>query len=243
MLGIVGTAAVLRSRAPARAAESDVEAGIGSRTVSTPVGKGGFVGATGEALTVISRCPRSGRAQAQQVHAATAMMAGGSDTKTAINGFGRIGRNVLRCWLGRKDKPFDIVAINAGSMDPKTTRHLLMHDTVLGNLKNDVVITNDGLTIDGKAIKLLTGRDPAAIPWKDLDVEVIIESTGAFNSLDGGSKHIEADAKKVVLTAPGKNCPTYVVGVNEGDYDAANDTVVSNASCTTNGMASVRPAP
>merc|ERR1712115_322841 len=94
-------------------------------------------------------------------------------------------------------------------------------------------------TIDGKAIKLLTGRDPAAMPWKDLDVEVIIESTGAFNSLEGGSKHIEAGAKKVVLTAPGKECPTYVVGVNEGDYDAANDTVVSNASCTTNGMASV----
>merc|ERR1719443_215767 len=239
MLGIVGTAAVLRSRAPARAAESDVEAGLSSQTVSIPVGKGGFVGMSGEALTVLSRCPRSGRVQAQQVHAATTMMAAGSDTKAAINGFGRIGRNVLRCWLGRKDKPFDIVAINAGSMDAKTTRHLLMHDTVLGNLKNDVKITDDGLTIDGKAIKLLTGRDPAAIPWKDLDVEVIIESTGAFNSLDGGSKHIEAGAKKVVLTAPGKNCPTYVVGVNEGDYGAANDTVVSNASCTTNGMASV----
>merc|ERR1712167_270564 len=142
-------------------------------------------------------------------------------------------------WLGRKDKPFDIMGINAGSMYPKTTRHLLMQDAVLGNLKNDVKITDDGLSIDGKAIKLLTGRDPAAMPWKDLDVEVIIESTGAFNSLDGGSKHIEAGAKKVVLTAPGKNCPTYVVGVNEGDYDAENDTVVSNASCTTNGMSSV----
>merc|ERR1712118_71728 len=115
-------------------------------------------------------------------------------------------------------------------MDPKTTRHLLMHDTVLGNLKNDVVITDDGLSIDGKPIKLLTGRDPAAMPWTDLDVEVVIESTGAFNSLEGGSKHIEAGAKKVVLTAPGKNCPTYVVGVNEGDYDAEKDTVVSNAS-------------
>merc|ERR1711982_121158 len=109
-----------------------------------------------------------------------------------------------------------------------------------GNLKNDVVITDDGLSIDGKPIKLLTGRDPAAMPWKDLGVEVVIESTGAFNSLDGGSKHIEAGAQKVVLTAPGKNCPTYVVGVNEGDYDPENDKVVSNASCTTNGMASVR---
>merc|ERR1711981_1338269 len=157
----------------------------------------------------------------------------------AINGFGRIGRNVLRCWLKRETKPFDIVAINAGSMSPQTTAHLLKYDTVLGTLKADVTYTDDALTIDGKVIKLLSGRDPAAMPWKELGVEVIIESTGAFNSLEGGSKHLEAGAKKVILTAPGKNCPTYVVGVNEGDYDAANDTVVSNASCTTNGMASV----
>merc|ERR1712014_94255 len=87
--------------------------------------------------------------------------------------------------------------------------------------------------------KVVNGRDPAAMPWKDMDVEIIIESTGAFNSLDGGAKHLEAGAKKVVLTAPGKNCPTYVVGVNEGDYNPESDTVVSNASCTTNGMASV----
>merc|ERR1711939_611524 len=195
-------------------------------------------GSSSDGFTVVSRCPRTGAAKAEQVSAATAMAAG-SDVKTAINGFGRIGRNVLRCWLKRETKPFDIVAINAGSMSPQTTAHLLKYDTVLGTLQADVSYTDDTLTIDGKEIKLLTGRDPAAMPWKDLDVEVIIESTGAFNSLDGGSKHIEAGAKKVVLTAPGKNCPTYVVGVNEGDYDAANDTVVSNASCTTNGMASV----
>jgi len=238
MLGVAVTAALSRSRTLVRA-EVDAEAGIGSTVTSVPVGKGGFVGGNAEAFTVLSRCPTSGRVQAQQVQAGVTAMAAGPSTKVAINGFGRIGRNVLRCWLGRKDKPFDIVAINAGSMDAKTTRHLLMHDTVLGNLKNDVVITDDGLSIDGKPIKLLTGRDPAAMPWTDLDVEVVIESTGAFNSLEGGSKHIEAGAKKVVLTAPGKNCPTYVVGVNEGDYDAAKDTVVSNASCTTNGMASV----
>merc|ERR1712046_392416 len=166
-------------------------------------------------------------------------MAAGPSTKVAINGFGRIGRNVLRCWLGRKDKPFDIVAINAGSMDAKTTRHLLMHDTVLGNLKNDVVITEDSITCGDKTFKVVSGRDPAAMPWKELGVEVIIESTGAFNSLEGGSKHLEGGAKKVVLTAPGKNCPTYVVGVNEGDYNPEEDVVVSNASCTTNGMASV----
>merc|ERR1712170_316765 len=112
-------------------------------------------------------------------------------------------------------------------------------DTVLGTLQADVSFTDEAIAVDGKEFKVVSGRDPAAMPWKDLDVEVIIESTGAFNSLEGGSKHIEAGAKKVVLTAPGKNCPTYVVGVNEGDYDAENDTVVSNASCTTNGMASV----
>merc|ERR1711988_764685 len=106
-------------------------------------------------------------------------------------------------------------------------------------LKAEVSYTDDSLTIDGKVIKLLSGRDPAALPWKDLGVEMVIESTGAFNSLDGGSKHLEAGAKKVILTAPGKNCPTYVVGVNEEKYDAENDTVISNASCTTNGMSSV----
>jgi len=203
-----------------------------------PIGKGGFVGSTAEDFTVISRCPRTGGARAEQVRS-TITLSAGADTKAAINGFGRIGRNVLRCWLGREQKGFDIVAINAGSMSPKVTAHLLKYDTVLGTLKADVTYTDDSLVIDGKVIKLLTGRDPAAMPWKDLDVEVIIESTGAFNSLEGGSKHLEAGAKKVVLTAPGKNCPTYVVGVNEGDYNPESDTVVSNASCTTNGMASV----
>merc|ERR1712099_165673 len=120
-----------------------------------------------------------------------------------------------------------------------TAAHLLKYDTVLGTLKADVSFTDEAITVDGKVFKVVSGRDPAAMPWKDLDVEVIIESTGAFNSLEGGSKHLDAGAKKVVLTAPGKNCPTYVVGVNEGDYDPENDVVVSNASCTTNGMASV----
>jgi glyceraldehyde-3-phosphate dehydrogenase type I len=166
-------------------------------------------------------------------------MAAGAASKAAINGFGRIGRNVLRCWLGRETKPFDIVAINVGSMGSKTAAHLLKYDTVLGTLKADVSCTDDSITVDGKVFKVVSGRDPAAMPWKELDVEIVIESTGAFNSLEGGSKHLEAGAKKVVLTAPGKECPTYVVGVNEDQYDAANDTVVSNASCTTNGMASV----
>merc|ERR1719437_561 len=226
-----------KGRAPARA-QADTKAGMAGSEVTVPVGKGGFVGATNDALTVISRCPQTGRAREQQVRATTAMAAG-SSTKTAINGFGRIGRNVLRCWLKREDKPFDIVAINVGSMGAKTAAHLLKYDTVLGTLKADVSFTDDAITVDGKVFKVVTGRDPAAMPWKDLDVEVIIESTGAFNSLEGGSKHLDAGAKKVVLTAPGKDCPTYVVGVNEEDYNAEKDVVVSNASCTTNGMASV----
>merc|ERR1719229_91887 len=236
-VGIMGVASYAKGRAPVRA-RADREAGLAGREVTMPVGKGGFVGATNEALTVITRCPQTGRARAQQVRMATAMAAG-SGTKTAINGFGRIGRNVLRCWLLREDKPFDIVAINVGSMGAKTAAHLLKYDTVLGTLKMDVCHTEDTITVGDKTFAVVNGRDPAAMPWKDMNVEVIIESTGAFNSLDGGSKHLDAGAKKVVLTAPGKNCPTYVVGVNEEDYDAANDTVVSNASCTTNGMASV----
>jgi len=235
--GILGAAAHARARAPAKT-QGEAEAGVSSRQVTVAVGKSGFVGATADALTVLSRCPHTGRARAQQVSAGTAMAAG-ADSKAAVNGFGRIGRNVLRCWLKRETKPFDIVAINIGSMGPKTAAHLLKYDTVLGTLQADVSFTDDTITVDSKSFKVVTGRDPTAMPWKDLGVEIIIESTGAFNSLEGGSKHLEAGAKKVVLTAPGKNCPTYVVGVNEGDYDAANDTVVSNASCTTNGMASV----
>jgi len=234
-IGVMGAATYARGRVSARA---EAEAGVSAREMTVPIGKGGFIGATGEALTVITRCPQTGRARAQQVRAATAMSAG-ADTKIAINGFGRIGRNVLRCWLKRETKPFDIVAINTGSMGAKVAAHLLKYDTVLGTLQAEVSHTEDTITVDGKVFQCVTGRDPAAMGWDKMGVEVVIESTGAFNSLEGGGKHLDAGAKKVVLTAPGKNCPTYVVGVNEGDYDAANDTVVSNASCTTNGMSSV----
>merc|ERR1712072_406657 len=203
----------------------------------TPIGKSGFVGASGDGLTVISRCPRTGRAQAEQL--SVTAMAAGSSTKAAINGFGRIGRNVLRCWLKREKKPFDLIALNVGSMGAKTAAHLLKYDTVLGTLPMDVSFDDESITVGPHKLTLVFGREPEKMPWGDLGVEVVIESTGAFNSLDGGSKHLEGGAKKVVLTAPGKNCPTYVVGVNEGDYDPANDTVISNASCTTNGMASV----
>jgi len=234
-IGVMGAATYAKGRASVHA---EAEAGLSAREMTVPIGKGGFIGATGEALTVITRCPQTGRARAQQVRAATAMAAG-ADTKVAINGFGRIGRNVLRCWLKRETKPFDIVAINTGSMGAKVAAHLLKYDTVLGTLQAEVSHTEETITVDGKVLQCVTGRDPAAMGWDKMGVEVVIESTGAFNSLEGGGKHLEAGAKKVVLTAPGKNCPTYVVGVNEGDYDAANDTVVSNASCTTNGMSSV----
>lgn len=230
-VGLMGAAVAARSK-QARVDSLDV----GGSTV--PIGRGGFVGSTGESLTVLSRCSRTGGVHAEHIRAGTALSAAGH-AKVAINGFGRIGRNVLRSWLAREDKNFDVVAINAGSMSPETTAHLLKYDTVLGTLKAEVSHTEDALLIDGKVIRLLSGRDPAAMPWKDLGVEVVIESTGAFNSMEGGAKHLEAGAKKVVLTAPGKNCPTYVVGVNEGDYNPESDTVISNASCTTNGMASV----
>merc|ERR1719337_67050 len=232
----MGASALGRGKTQAKA-EAKEEAGLSSRQVITPVGKSGFVGASGEGLTVISRCPRTGRAQAEQL--SVTAMAAGSDVKTAINGFGRIGRNVLRCWLKREKKPFDLIALNVGSMGAKTAAHLLKYDTVLGTLPMDVSFDEESITVGPHKLKLVFGREPEKMPWGDLGVEVVIESTGAFNSLDGGSKHLEGGAKKVVLTAPGKNCPTYVVGVNEGDYDPANDTVISNASCTTNGMASV----
>merc|ERR1719284_680639 len=164
----MGVASHGRGRTLAKS-EADEEAGLSARKVVTPVGKSGFVGSSGDGLTVISRCPRTGRAQAEQLSAATAMAAG-SDVKTAINGFGRIGRNVLRCWLKRETKPFDIVAINVGSMGAKTAAHLLKYDTVLGTLKADVSFTDEAITVDGKSFKVVNGRDPTTMPWKDMNV-------------------------------------------------------------------------
>merc|ERR1719392_326063 len=123
-------------------------------------------------MTVISACPKTGRAREQQVHA-TALGAG-ADTKVSIFGFGRIGRNVLRCWLKRETKPFDLVAINVGSMGAKVAAHLLKYDTVLGTLDADVSFTDDEITVDGKSFAVVSGRDPAAMPWGDMGVEVII---------------------------------------------------------------------
>merc|ERR1719316_1798961 len=158
--------------------------------------------------------------------------------KVAINGFGRIGRNFLRCLHGRETTDMEVVAVN-DSGGVKQASHLLKYDSTLGTFDADVQIVDDTtISVDGKPIKVVSGRDPAALPWKDLGIDLVIEGTGVFLTKEGAGKHIEAGAKKVLITAPGKgdDVPTYVVGVNAGDLKA-DDTVVSNASCTTNCLA------
>jgi len=157
--------------------------------------------------------------------------------KVAINGFGRIGRNYLRAASGCND--VDIVAIN-DLTDAKTLAHLLKYDSVHGIFDGTVEAKDDAIVVNGKSIKVLKERDPASLPWKELGVEIAIESTGLFTSQDTAMKHVEAGAKKVLISAPGKNVDlTICMGVNEGDYDPAKHTVISNASCTTNCLAPV----
>ena len=161
--------------------------------------------------------------------------------KVAINGFGRIGRNFLRCLHGREATNLEVVAINGGSGGIKSAAHLLKYDSVLGTFEADVKVTGeDTITVDGKEIKVVNGRDPATMPWGELGVDIVIEGTGVFLDAPGAGKHLQAGAKKVVITAPTKDksgaVPTYVVGVNEGEYDGSAD-IVSNASCTTNCLA------
>ncbi len=160
--------------------------------------------------------------------------------RVAINGFGRIGRNFLRCWLTRSNSQLEVVAINDTS-DPKTNSHLLKYDSMLGRLDADISYTDDTLVVNGKTIKCYSDRNPNNLPWAAWDIDLIIESTGVFVSAEGASRHIEAGAKKVLITAPGKgsNIGTYVMGVNDGDYSHDQYDVVSNASCTTNCLAPV----
>ncbi|MDX2243372.1 MAG: type I glyceraldehyde-3-phosphate dehydrogenase [Leptolyngbyaceae cyanobacterium bins.302] len=161
--------------------------------------------------------------------------------RVAINGFGRIGRNFARCWLGRTDSQIDLVAINDTS-DPRTNAHLLRYDSMLGKLGDDVEISADdnSITINGKVIKCTSDRNPENLPWKEWNIDLIIESTGVFVSKEGATKHINAGAKKVLITAPGKNDDgTFVVGVNHQDYDHSKHNIISNASCTTNCLAPV----
>ncbi|MFB2881178.1 type I glyceraldehyde-3-phosphate dehydrogenase [Floridanema aerugineum] len=159
--------------------------------------------------------------------------------RVAINGFGRIGRNFLRCWAGRENSHFEVVAINDTS-DPKTNAHLLKYDTMLGTFAADVSADDNSIILNGKTIKCVSDRNPENLPWKDWDIDLIIESTGVFTSREGASKHLNAGAKKVLITAPGKNDDgTFVVGVNDHDYDHDKHVIISNASCTTNCLSPV----
>ncbi|MBA0823213.1 hypothetical protein Goarm_019960 [Gossypium armourianum] len=159
--------------------------------------------------------------------------------KVAINGFGRIGRNFLRCWHGRKDSPLEVVVVN-DSGGVKNASHLLKYDSMLGTFKADVkIVDNETISVDGKPIKVVANRDPLKLPWAELGIDIVIEGTGVFVDGPGAGKHIQAGAKKVIITAPAKGAdiPTYVVGVNEGDYDHEVSNIISNASCTTNCLA------
>ncbi len=155
--------------------------------------------------------------------------------KAGINGFGRIGRNIMRAALGAGD--IDFVAVN-DLTNAATLAHLLKYDSVLGNLDADVKASADGITVDGDEFKVLSVKDPAQLPWKDLGVDVVFEATGIFTSRDGAQKHLTAGAKKVIITAPAKGPDvTLVLGVNDDRYDPKAHHIISNASCTTNCLA------
>src|SRR3954470_3651626 len=156
--------------------------------------------------------------------------------KVGINGFGRIGRNVFRA-ARAAGADLEFVAVN-DLTDPATLAHLLKYDSILGRLPGEVEVDGDTISIEGTPLKVLSERDPAQLPWADLGVDVVIESTGFFTARDGAAKHLEAGAKKVVISAPAKGPDvTLVLGVNDDAYDADNHHVISNASWTTNCVA------
>lgn len=158
-------------------------------------------------------------------------------TRVGINGLGRIGRQVLKIMKEKYPDVFDVVAFNDLG-DLNTMAHLFRYDSNYGRYEGTVEVKKDGLTIAGDFIKALSEPDPAKLPWKDMGVEIVIEGTGVFRSREGASKHLEAGAKKVIITAPAKNPDlTVVLGVNDGDYDASKHNIISNASCTTNCLA------
>ncbi len=158
--------------------------------------------------------------------------------RVAINGFGRIGRNVLRS-AKKNGSDLDFVAVN-DLTDNHTLAHLLRYDSVHGRYPGTVEVTDAGLRVDGDELKVFSERDPAKLPWGDLGVDIVVESTGIFRDRASAAKHLEAGARKVVISAPAKNEDvTIVLGVNEGRYDPASHDVVSNASCTTNCLAPV----
>lgn len=158
-------------------------------------------------------------------------------TRVAINGFGRIGRMVFRQAI--LDDNIEVVAVNA-SYPINTLAHLIRYDSVHGKFPEEVKELEDGFEINGKKVLKVENRNPEELPWKELDIDVVIEATGKFNSKEGASKHLKAGAKKVVLTAPGKNVDnTIVVGVNDDTLDITQQDIISNASCTTNCLAPV----
>lgn len=157
--------------------------------------------------------------------------------KAAINGFGRIGRNAFRTAL--EDRELEFVAVN-DITDAKTLAHLLKYDSVHGTLQAEVTAKEDAIVVDGREVKVFAQRDPAALPWKELGVQVVVESTGRFTDKAGASKHLQAGAQKVIISAPAKDPDiTIVLGVNESMYDPAKHAVISNASCTTNCLAPI----
>jgi len=157
--------------------------------------------------------------------------------KVGINGFGRIGRNIMRASMG--DGGIDIVAVN-DLTNATTLAHLLKYDSILGNLKADISATGDRITVDKDEFQVLSVKDPAQLPWKSLGVDVVFESTGLFTNRDDAAKHLTAGARKVVITAPAKKPDiTVVLGVNADKYDKGSHHIISNASCTTNCLAPV----
>ena len=159
-------------------------------------------------------------------------------TKIGINGFGRIGRLVLRS-MTQKETNLEVVSVN-DLTDPGTLAHLLKYDSIQGPFPGTVEPGNNAIIVNGKAVQVTAEPDPAKLPWKELGVDIVLESTGRFRTRETAGAHIEAGAKKVVVSAPGKEVDgTFVMGVNHKDYDASNHHVVSNASCTTNCLAPV----
>ena len=157
-------------------------------------------------------------------------------TRVGINGFGRIGRNFFRAAI-EQGADLEVVAVN-DLTDNKTLAHLLKYDSIMGRFNGEVSYDDEGIIVDGKHIKVLAQRDPADLPWGELGVEVVVESTGFFTDGEKVAAHIAAGAKKVVISAPAKNVDgTFVMGVNDGDYDPATMNIISNASCTTNCLA------
>jgi glyceraldehyde 3-phosphate dehydrogenase len=157
--------------------------------------------------------------------------------KVGINGFGRIGRNVLRASL--HDPNIEFVAVN-DLTDPKTLAHLLKYDSILGNLPNKITAGPDNINIDGKILKVFKERDPGALPWDSVGAQVVLESTGHFTNAEDAKKHLRGSVKKVIISAPAKNEDvTLVLGVNHDVYDAAKHHIISNASCTTNCLAPI----